>query len=192
MADVCARLWKSYLGCLALSSLALLTAGGCTVASPPGTPVSPSAQVLPPDARTLAYGGTTAEVLRNPEIADKVRTLFGPDWMPATSAGGQLNPGAASYFEQGGPIRKIRIDGRDYVAVTGCMPNSCDTRRVLLLIEDGGSRLFARLDEGGFAHYYGYGSEGVMKDTAPRIVDRGFNALYYQYRSDSSYPRARS
>jgi hypothetical protein len=84
----------------------------------------------------------------------------------------------------------LRIGGTDYIAVTGCMPNSCDTRRVLLLIEDGGSRLFARLDEGGFAHYYGYGSGGVMKDTAPRIVDSGFNALYY--RSGSAYPSSRS
>jgi len=69
------------------------------------------------------------------------------------------------------------------------MPNSCDTRRVLLLIEEGGSRLFARLDEGGFAHYYGYGSEAALRDTAPTIVDSGFRALYL---SGDPYLRTRS
>jgi hypothetical protein len=176
------RIW-----CLAVCSLALVTAAGCTVASPRGTPVPPSAEILPTDARTLAYGGTTAEVLQNPAMADKVRALFGPDW---TTASGQLTPGAAAYFDQGGPVRMLRIEGTDYIAVTGCMPNACDTRRALLLIEDGGSRLFARIDEGGFAHYYGYGSAGVMKDTAPRIVDSGFRTLYY--RSGSAYPGVRS
>jgi hypothetical protein len=197
MLHVRARHWINYLGInyrrinyrgisyLGICCLALLATAGCTIASSPGTPVPPSAEVLPPDARTLAYGGTTTEVLRNPEMAGKIRLLFGPDW-----TGGQLTPGATAYFEQGGPVRMLRIGGTDYIAVTGCMPNSCDTRRVLLLIEDGGSRLFARLDEGGFAHYYGYGSGGVMKDTAPRIVDSGFNALYY--RSGSAYPGPRS
>ena len=185
-----AREWNSYPGiCLALCSLALLTAAGCTVASPRGAPVPPSAQVLPTDSRTLAYGGTTAEVLQNPAMADKIRTLFGPDWMPATSAGGQLTPGAAAYFDQGGPVRKVRIGGTDYIAVTGCFPGACDSRRVLLLIEESGSPLLARLDEGGFAHYYGYGSEAALRDTAPTIVDSGFRALYL---SGDPYLRARS
>jgi hypothetical protein len=180
------RRWNRH---LALCCLAVVTASGCTIAPPRGTPVSPSAQVLPADARTFAYGGTTAEVLQNPEIAEKVRVLFGPDWTPRTPAGGQLAPGAEAYFQQGAPVRMLRIGGTDYIAVSGCVPAGCDSRHVLLLIEVGGARLFARLDEGGFVHYYGYGSEGVMKDTAPLIVDSGFRALY---RSGSEYPRARS
>ena len=86
MPNVCAGqlsrfLRNSYLRiwCLAVCSVALVTAAGCTVASPRGAPVPPSAEILPTDARTLAYGGTTAEVLQNPAMADKVRALFGPD-----------------------------------------------------------------------------------------------------------------
>jgi hypothetical protein len=176
---------RSLLCCLAIS----LAAAGCTVASPRGTPVPLAAQLLPADARALTYGSTASEVLQNPAIGDKIRALFGPDWMPATSAGGQVALGAAAYFDQGGPVGMLRIGGSDYIAVSGCVPATCDSRHMLLLIEDGGSRLLARLDEGGFVHYYGYGSEGVMKDTAPLIVDSGLRALY---RSGNPYPSARS
>jgi hypothetical protein len=186
------RDWRLRVGNLSvvLCCLALLTAAGCTVAASRGTPPSPTAEVLPADARALAYGATTAEVLRNPEIADKARALFGPDWMPGTPGGGQmLVPGAVVYFEQGGPVRMLRIGGIDYVAVSGCVPGRCDSRQALLLIEVGGERLFARVDEGGFVHYYGYGGEGVMRDTAQVIADSGFRALYppgSRYRRASS------
>ena len=173
--------------CLGLCCLALVA--GCTIAPPPGTPVSPSAEVLPADQRTLAYGATTEQVLRNPEMGEKIHALFGPDWMPATQSRGQLVPGAAAYFERGAMVRMLRIGGTDYIAVPGCVPAQCDTRHVLLLIKADGSQLLARLDEGGFVHYYGYGSEGVLRDTAPPIVDSAFRALY---RSGSGYPGARS
>jgi hypothetical protein len=186
------RRWKLDMGSLhlALCFLVVVTAAGCTVATSRGTPASPSVEILPADARALAYGGTTAEVLQNPDIADKVRALFGPDWMPGTPGGGQLLvPGAQVYFEQGAPVRLLRIGGTDYITVSGCVPGRCDSRHGLLLIEVGGGRLFARLDEGGFVHYYGYGSEGVMRDTAPLIVDSGYRALYPP---GSRYPRASS
>lgn len=172
-----------------LCCLAVLAAAGCTVAPPRGTPVPPHAQVLPADSRALAYGSTIAEVLQNPEVGHKIRALFGPDWMPAVPGRGQLGAGAAAYFGQGGPVGVVRVGGTDYIAVTGCVPGACDSRRVLLLIEDGGSRLLARLDEGGFVHYYGYGSEGIMKDTAPLVVDSGLRALY---RAGNPYPSPRS
>jgi hypothetical protein len=172
-----------------LCYLALLTAAGCTIAPPRGTPVPPSAQVLPTDARALAYGSTNAEVLQNPEMGDKIRALFGPDWMPATPEAGQLPIGAAAYFDHGGPVGIVRVGGTDYIALRGCVPGTCDSRHVLLLIEEGGSRLLARLDEGGFVHYYGYGAEGVTKDTAPPIVDSGLRALY---RSGNRFPSSRS
>jgi hypothetical protein len=187
-----ARRWKLHVRSryVGLCFLAVVTAAGCTVATSRGTPASPSAEILPADARALAYGSTTAEVLQNPEIADKVRVLFGPDWMPGTPGGGQLLlPGAQAYFEQGAPVRMLRIGGTDYIAVSGCVPGRCNSRHALLLIEVGGGRLFARLDEGGFVHYYGYGSEGVMKTTAPLIVDSGFRALYPP---GNLYPKARS
>ena len=172
-----------------LCCLAALAAAGCTVAPPRGTPIPPHAQVLPADSRALAYGSTTAEVLQNAKVGDKIRALFGPDWMPAAPGRGQLVAGAAAYFDQGGPVGVIRIGGNDYIAVTGCVPAACDSRHVLLLIEDGGSRLLARLDEGGFVHYYGYGSEGNMKETVPLVVDSGLRALY---QAGNPYPRSRS
>ena len=144
--------------------------------------ISPIGPVDLPRGRGAAVGHARRDELRQ----HRVQVVAGADHDVIDADAGQ----AAAYFDQGGPVRMLRIGGTDYIAVTGCMPNSCDTRRVLLLIEDGGSRLFARLDEGGFAHYYGYGSGGVMKDTAPRIVDSGFNALYY--RSGSAYPGPRS
>ena len=152
-----------------LCSLALLFAAGCTVAPPPGSPIPPAAEVLPADARALAYGQTVDQVLQNPEVGDKIRALFGPDWMPASQSNGQLALGAAAYFQKGGPIRMVRIGGVDYIAVTGCVPRDCDTQRVLLLIRADASQLLARLDEGGFSHYYGYGSEALTRSTAPLV-----------------------
>ena len=35
----------------------------------------------------------------------------------------------------------------------------------------------ARLDEDGFAHYYAYCSEDVIRDTAPLNVDSGLHVL---------------
>ena len=168
-----------------LCSLAVLFAVGCTVAPPPGSPMPPAAEVLPADARALAYGQTVDQVLQNPEVGDKIRALFGPDWMPASQSNGQLALGAAAYFRKGGPIRMVRIGGVDYIAVTGCMPSDCDTQRVLLLIRADGSQLLARLDEGGFSHYYGYGSEALTRNTAPLVVDSGLRALK---RTGNPYP----
>jgi hypothetical protein len=168
-----------------LCSLALLFAAGCTVAPPPGSPIPPAAEVLPADARALAYGQSVDQVLQNPQIADKVRALFGLDWMPASQSGGQLVLGAASYFERGGPLRMVRIGGVDYIAVTGCVATACDTQRSILLIRADGSQLLARVDEGGFSHYYGYGSEALTKDTAPIVVDSGLRALK---RTGNPYP----
>ena len=168
-----------------LCFLGVLFAVGCTVAPPPGSPVPPAAEVLPADARALAYGQTVDQVLQNPEVGDKIRALFGPDWMPASQSNGQLALGAAAYFQKGGPIRMVRIGDVDYIAVTGCVPRDCDTQRVLLLIRADGSQLLARLDEGGFSHYYGYGSEALTRNTAPLVVDSGLRALK---RTGNPYP----
>ena len=168
-----------------LCCLSVLGAAACTIDAPAGTPSPPSAQVLPADVRALAYGATVGEVLQNQEVGAKIRGLFGADWMPASSGRGQLALGASAYFDRGGPVRMVRIGHADYIAVSGCVPSACSTQRVLLLIEEGGSRLLARLDEGGFVHYYGYGSEGITRDTAPLVVDSGLRALH---RAGQPYP----
>jgi hypothetical protein len=158
---------------------------GCTVAPRPGSPVPPAAEVLPADARALAYGSTVEQVLQNQDMGDKIRSLFGPDWLPAAQGNGQLPLGAAAYFQRGGPLRMVRIGGVDYIAVTGCVPFDCATQRALLLIRADGAQLLARLDEGGFSHYYGYGSEALTRSTAPLVVDSGLRALR---RTGDPYP----
>jgi len=125
------------------------------------------------------------EVLQNPDVGDKVRDLFGVDWAPASPGGWQLTLGAGAYFGGTAPLRMGRIGGVDYIALTGCAPGACNTHRVLLLIRSGGSELLAPLDEGGFAHYYRYGSEDVTRNTAPLVVDSGLRALR---RGGSPYP----
>jgi len=168
-----------------LCFLGVLFAVGCTVAPRPGSPIPPAAEVLPADSRALAYGQTVDQVLQNPEMGAKIRALFGPDWFPAAQSKGQLGLGAAAYFQKGGPIRMVRVGSVDYIAVTGCVPFDCATQRALLLIRADGAQLLARLDEGGFSHYYGYGSEALTRDTAPLVVDSGLRALR---RTGDPYP----
>jgi hypothetical protein len=156
---------------ISLSSLVVITAAGCTVPPRPGTPVAPAAQVVPPDPGVETYGSSIEQVAQNPMIADKLRAMFGPDW-----SGGQLAPlGASAYFAKGDPPRMVRVGGVDYIAYTGCVPAACETSRVLLLIREGGSEMIARLDDGGFAHYYAYGN--VSRDAAQLVADSGLRAL---------------
>ena len=176
MRQSCVRTW--------ISCLALLTAAGCTLA-PRGTP--PSSVLVPTDPRTLAYGRTNADLLANPEIGGKIRDLFGADWRPASVAGGSLALGAEAYFDQGGPTGVVRVGDADYIAVSGCAPRSCASRHVLLLIQPGGTRLLARLDEGGFVHYYGYGND--VRSAEQPIMDSALHALY---RGGNPYPSGRS
>ena len=156
---------------ISLSSLVVITAAGCTVPPRPGTPLAPAAQVVPPDPRVETYGSSIEQVAQNPMIADKLRAMFGPDW-----SGGQLAPlGASAYFAKGDPPRTVRVGGVDYITYTGCVPAACETSRVLLLIREGGSEMIARLDDGGFAHYYAYGN--VSRDAAQLVADSGLRAL---------------
>jgi hypothetical protein len=119
----------------------------------------------------VVYGSSIEEVLSNPQVGDKIQAMFGPDW-----SGGQVRPpGASAYFGQGESPRVIRIGGVDYIAVPGCVPGACDSQRVLLLIGEGGSEILARLDEGGFSHYYTYGN--VTRDTARLVTDSGWRVV---------------
>ena len=160
-----------------LSALAVLLATGCTIAPPAGSPTPPAAELLPGDGRVFTYGNTVDEVLKNPMVGDKIRDLFWIDWMPASVGSGQLSTGARAYFAGNAPLRMVRVGGVDYIALTGCEPTKCNTHRVLVLIREDGSQLVARLDDGGFAHYYGYGREDVTRYTAPLIADSGLRAL---------------
>ena len=156
---------------IALAALALAAAAGCTIPLRPGMPVPPAAEVVPADARVTMYGVTLDEAIRNPEMAEKVRAMFGPDWV-----GGQYAPtGARAYFAGNTPPRRIRIGGADYIAYMGCAPGDCSTRPSLLLIREGGDEIIARVDDGGFSHYYTYGN--VSRDAGQLIADSGKRAL---------------
>ncbi|HSF03524.1 MAG TPA: hypothetical protein VLA62_10960, partial [Solirubrobacterales bacterium] len=57
---------------------------------------------------------------------------------------------------------------------------------VLLLIQEGGEALLARLDEGGFSHYYAYGGTWGVAGSTARIADSALRALE---RTGNPYPR---
>jgi hypothetical protein len=158
--------------------LVVLFGAACTTAPAPDSSAAMSAQVLPADARALAYGRTLGEVTQNPGLRDKIPQLFGADWMPAAPGRGQIASGAEPFLEKGGPLRMVKVEGKDYVAVTGCATSACSTRRVLLLIGEGGSPLVARVDDGPTPRYYAFGGGGVAPPAnAPGIVDAALRAL---------------
>jgi hypothetical protein len=162
---------------------------GCVVPPPPGSSGPPVAEVLPADARALAYGRSAGEVLEHPQLRDKVRALFGADWAPPAPAVGRPTAPAPLYFERGGPLRMVHIGEADYIAITGCAVQACASRRGLLLVREGGEQLMARLDEGGFSHHYAYGSGGVGGPAgAAAVLDSALRAL--ERASDGSpFPR---
>jgi hypothetical protein len=175
-------------GALACLLLIPVTAG-CVVPPPPGSSGPPVAEVLPADARALAYGRSAGEVLENPQLRDKVRALFGPDWAPPTPGVGKLTAAAPLYSERGGPVRMVHVGSADYIAITGCAAQDCAGRRGLLLVREGGEELMARLDEGGFSHHYAYGP-GVVGGLsgAAAVLDSALRAL--ERASDGSpFPR---
>jgi len=179
-------LLRGALVCLLLTPVAT----GCVTPPPPGSPTPPAAEVLPADARALAYGRSAGEVLENPQLRDKVRALFAADWNPPTPGGvGKLTLAAPRYFETGGPLRMVRIGTADYIAITGCATQACASRRGLLLIREGGEELMARLDDGGFSHHHAYGP-GVVGGPGGAVVmlESGLRAL--ERASDgSAFPR---
>jgi hypothetical protein len=147
-----------------LSVVVALLCGACVVPPSPQTPVPATVTVIPADARALRYGSTAPEVLANPALQDKVRALFGADWYPGTGRA----YGAPAFFPPSSSIRMVRMQGREYIAITGCVIEACGNYRGLLLIGSE-EQLMARLDDGGFSHYYDYGPNATG-DTASRLA----------------------
>lgn len=159
---------------------------GCVI-PPSASSTPPAAEVLPADARALAYGRSAREVLENPQIRDKVRALFAADWGPPAPGVGKLTLAAPQYFELGGPVRMIHVGAADYISITGCAPRACASHRGLLLIREGGEELMARLDDGGFSHHHAYGpgvvggpgGAGVVLESALRALERAADGSPY-------------
>jgi hypothetical protein len=161
---------------------------GCVVPPTPGSSGTLSAEVLPADARALAYGRSAREVMENPQLRDKLRALFGADWEAPTPGGvGKLTLAAPQYFELGGPVRMVHIGAANYISITGCAPQACAGRRGLLLIREGGEELMGRLDDGGFSHHHAYGpgavggpgGAGVVLESALRALERASDGSPY-------------
>jgi hypothetical protein len=133
--------------------------------------------VLPADARALRFGASAPQVFDNPEMRDKVRALFGSDWLPAAQGGGRLQHGAAAYFPPESVMRMLRIDGRDFIAISGCVQTACRTHGGLVLIQIDAEQLWARLDEGGFSRYYGHGPAMTATAVSPAFIDSAWRAV---------------
>jgi hypothetical protein len=169
--------------CLALALTVSGLSVACTIEPPAGTPPPPMSGVLERGPREATFGRTGPEVVNNPQVRDKIRQMFGADWQP----GGKLVRGAMPFLERTEPPRGVRIGDRNYVAVTGCVAATCRSDRVLLLIQEGGDAMLARLDEGGFSHYYAFGGDWGLAGSTARIADSGLRALE---RDGDPYPRS--
>src|SRR5215472_12715397 len=156
-----------------------LTLAGCVTEPPGGSAVRPTAGVIAADARALRYGASAAEVFNHPLVRDKVLAMFGPDWNP----GGRVPLGAASYFPPPSPLRSLRIGDQDYIAITGCVSTACASHRGLVLVRQDAQHLMARIDEGGFSHYYDF-APGASARLVPRsAIDSAWVALQAMERS---------
>ena len=102
-------------------TLIAMLALGCVTPPPAGVPAPATVEVLPADARALRYGASAPAVFDNAEMRDKIRMMFGSDWTPAAQGGGRLRYGAAAYFPGDSRIRMLRMDGQDYIAISGCV-----------------------------------------------------------------------
>jgi hypothetical protein len=158
-----------------LLAAATLADAGCVTPPSPDTPVAPVVQVDGTDARGRQFGSTANEVLTHASLQSKVRALFGPDW--ALEPGHRLRAPASAFFAAGDPPRLLRTESGEYVTVTGCGPAGCRGQRALLLVRVDGEHLLARLDEGGFSHYYVYGTGLTMSPATRAFLDRARGAV---------------
>lgn len=150
-----------------LSAVIALLFTACVLPSSGRAPTADSVTVLPADARALRYGATAPEVFDNPMLRDKLHGLFGADWSPGPGRAF----GAPAFFPPSAPIRMVRMAGRDYITISGCVTGACEGHRGLLLIGPD-EQLLARLDDGGFSHYYDYGPSATG-GTGPRLAIDG-------------------
>jgi hypothetical protein len=161
--------------------LAALLTAACVTPPPAGTPMPPRVEILTADARATTYGSGAAEMLDHPALREKVRALFGRDWAtpapPRAAAARRITVAPPEFFLRAGPPRVLRIAGSDYVGAPGCQPASCSLLRGLLLVRTDGEALLARLDEGGFSHYYGYAAGMAMTPDGRLLLDSAWRTL---------------
>ena len=169
--------WRSCRGWVTACAGVVVTllAGGCVLPPPSGTHLPPEVQVVPTDARAIAYGTTARAVLERPALRDGLRMLFGPDWA-ATGPQRRVSLPAPDFFGGSERPRLLRIAGREYVAVPGCIERACGTHRGLLLIGSP-TELLARLDDGGLSVHYVHGTGLAPSPEMRALVDAARRAL---------------
>jgi hypothetical protein len=92
---------------LLVAAVALVGAA-CVTAPPPDVPTPPVVQVDGADGRGRQFGATAADVLTNPALQTKIRTLFGPDW--ALEPGHRLRAPASAFFASSDPVQIVRTN----------------------------------------------------------------------------------
>ena len=162
----------------ALSVFPAVLAWACTLPPPPGTLVPPRVEVLEGDARAVRYGRSAAEVLRAPALAESARALFGANWSAAGAGGRGVSGPAPEFFARAaGAPRVLRVGGVDWIGVAGCRTGACTTHAGVLLVRGDGAVLLARLDDGGFSHYYAFGTGWSATPETRLLVDTAWRAL---------------
>ena len=159
-----------------LLAAVVLVGAACVTAPPADAPVSPIVQVDGGDARARQFGATAADILTNASLQSKIRALFGPDW--SLEPGHRVRAPASAFFAGGGAPRLLRTNDAEYVAVSGCGPAGCHAQRGLLLVRTTeGESLLARLDEGGFSHYYVHGAGLSVSPAVRALIDSARGAV---------------
>ena len=157
--------------------IATLTIAGCAVPPPPGAPTPPRVEIVTTDSRAFQYGRSGVETFNNPAINEKARLLFGSDWGTIGGRGRLATVAAPEFFLKSSEPRLVKIEEWEYIAIQGCVPKACASHRGLMLIRSGGERLLARLDEGGFTHYYAFGAGMGEMSQQWAAVDAAWRAL---------------
>jgi hypothetical protein len=159
---------------LSAGVLLAFSLAGCTTASEPRPVVQLGGPVT-----GGGYGDSAQAVMEHPALRADVQALFARDWEQPGTAAGPSRP-APQFFARGAQPRTVRVDGQEYVGVVGCAAPGCETGQGLLLVSADRTRFLARLDEGGFSHYYVRGpglQPGAPVDEATRaLLDAAWRA----------------
>jgi hypothetical protein len=164
---------------LTIVPLTCALAVGACVLPDVNAPASPRVEVLETPG---PYGTEAAQVLEHPAVAPRLRALLGADWKTTTPAG--LSAPIPAFFGRSSAPRALRAERAEWVAVNGCAPAACASRRGLVIIETGGERLFVRIDDGGFTRDYGFGPGMVsLSQQDAAFIDAARRALAARERS---------
>lgn len=135
--------------------LVATTLGACTL--PSSGPTPPTVELLPSEPAGQRFGASATEAFAHPALRDSVRGLFGRAWDSPGTSGRGLSTAVPEFFTRSA-VRSLRIGGETQVAIVGCRRPDCAGHRGLVLAVPDAQRLLARIDDGGFTHYFAFGT----------------------------------